>query len=87
MCHLAHGGPDEDEAAPLSAHPTIEKEMKTTNVRRCMALTACAVLAATGASVLAVELDDELARGLAVRFASAPNVTVLRADLCDCRFR
>jgi 23S rRNA (adenine-N6)-dimethyltransferase len=40
-------------------------------------------LAATGASVLAVELDDELARGLAVRFAAAPNVTVLRADVCD----
>jgi 23S rRNA (adenine-N6)-dimethyltransferase len=40
-------------------------------------------LAATGASVLAVELDDELARGLAVRFAAAPNVTVFRADVCD----
>jgi len=40
-------------------------------------------LAATGASVLAVELDDELARGLAVRFAGAPNVIVLRADVCD----
>ena len=40
-------------------------------------------LAATEASVLAVELDDELARGLAVRFAAAPNVTVLRADVCD----
>jgi len=42
-----------------------------------------AALAATGASVLAVELDDELARGLSVRFADAANVTVLRADVGD----
>ena len=42
-----------------------------------------AALAATGASVLAVELDDELARSLSVRFADAANVTVLRADVCD----
>ena len=42
-----------------------------------------AALAVTGASVLAVEIDDELARGLSVRFADAANVTVLRADVCD----
>jgi 23S rRNA (adenine-N6)-dimethyltransferase len=42
-----------------------------------------AALAATGASVLAVELDDALALGLARRFATVPTVTVLRADLGD----
>jgi len=42
-----------------------------------------AALAARGASVLAVELDDALAIGLAERFAGVPNVTVLRADLAD----
>jgi 23S rRNA (adenine-N6)-dimethyltransferase len=42
-----------------------------------------AALVATGASVLAVELDDELARGLAVRFADVPTVIVLCADVCD----
>ncbi len=33
--------------------------------------------------MLAVELDDALAVGLAQRFADAPTVTVLRADLAD----
>jgi 23S rRNA (adenine-N6)-dimethyltransferase len=42
-----------------------------------------AALAARGASVLAVELDHELAVGLARRFAGAPNVTVWSADLGD----
>jgi len=42
-----------------------------------------AALAATGASVLAIEVDDDLAAGLGRRFASQPNVTVLGADLCD----
>jgi 23S rRNA (adenine-N6)-dimethyltransferase len=42
-----------------------------------------APLAATGASILAVELDAELARDLALTFAGAPNVTVWRADVCD----
>jgi 23S rRNA (adenine-N6)-dimethyltransferase len=42
-----------------------------------------AALAACGASVLAVELDDALAIGLAERFAEMANVTVLRADLVD----
>jgi 23S rRNA (adenine-N6)-dimethyltransferase len=41
-----------------------------------------AALAATGASVLAVEVDDDLASGLGRRFATVPNVTVLAADLC-----
>ena len=42
-----------------------------------------AALAARAATVLAVELDPALAAGLARRFASEPNVTVLRADLRD----
>ncbi len=42
-----------------------------------------AALAETGASVFAVELDGELARGLARRFADTPNVTVLQADVDD----
>jgi 23S rRNA (adenine-N6)-dimethyltransferase len=42
-----------------------------------------AALAATGASVLAVELADDLAAGLGRRFAGTPNVTVLGADLGD----
>jgi len=40
-----------------------------------------AALAARAAAVLAVELDDVLARRLAHRFALASNVTVLRCDL------
>jgi 23S rRNA (adenine-N6)-dimethyltransferase len=42
-----------------------------------------AALATTGAAVLAVEIDDGLASGLARRFGDTPNVTVLRADLGD----
>jgi 23S rRNA (adenine-N6)-dimethyltransferase len=42
-----------------------------------------AALAARGASVLAVELDEELAIGLAQRFADVALVTVLHADLVD----
>jgi 23S rRNA (adenine-N6)-dimethyltransferase len=42
-----------------------------------------AALAATGASVLACEVDDDLATGLGRRFATVPNVTVLAADLCE----
>ena len=38
-------------------------------------------LAATGARVVAVERDAQLARRLARRLADAPNVTVVRADL------
>jgi 23S rRNA (adenine-N6)-dimethyltransferase len=40
-------------------------------------------LAATGAMVLAVELDRDLARGLARRFADTRSVTVLWADVND----
>jgi 23S rRNA (adenine-N6)-dimethyltransferase len=40
-------------------------------------------LANRAAHVLAVELDPELVRGLARRFAGARNVTVLRADARD----
>jgi 23S rRNA (adenine-N6)-dimethyltransferase len=42
-----------------------------------------AALAARAGAVLAVELDPALAAGLARRFATEPNVTVLRADLRD----
>jgi 23S rRNA (adenine-N6)-dimethyltransferase len=42
-----------------------------------------AALAATGASVLAIEVDADLAAGLGRRFSVAPNVTVLAADLCE----
>jgi 23S rRNA (adenine-N6)-dimethyltransferase len=42
-----------------------------------------AALAARGAAVLAVELDESLALGLGRRFAGTPNVTVFRADLVD----
>jgi 23S rRNA (adenine-N6)-dimethyltransferase len=45
--------------------------------------TLTAALAATGASVLAIEIADDLARGLAERFAGAPNVTVLCAAVDD----
>jgi 23S rRNA (adenine-N6)-dimethyltransferase len=42
-----------------------------------------AALAATGAVVLAVEIDPALTAGLARRFAAAVNVAVLRADARD----
>lgn len=44
-----------------------------------------APLAATGARVVAVELDAGLAAGLRCRFADRPRVTVVRADLRDLR--
>lgn len=40
-----------------------------------------AALAARAASVLAVEIDPNLAAGLAAKFEGTPNVTVLHADL------
>ncbi len=44
-------------------------------------------LVAAGARVVAVERDPNLARKLAARFAAAPGVRVLEADLADVRFR
>jgi 23S rRNA (adenine-N6)-dimethyltransferase len=63
------------DAGVTSAHRVVDLGAGTG------ALTAS--LAARGASVLAVELDDTLATGLAERFAGMANVTVLRADLVD----
>ena len=40
-------------------------------------------LAARAGAVLAIEIDPELAAGLATKFARASNVTVLRADVRD----
>jgi 16S rRNA A1518/A1519 N6-dimethyltransferase RsmA/KsgA/DIM1 with predicted DNA glycosylase/AP lyase activity len=40
-----------------------------------------------GARVVAVERDPNLARRLRARFAAAPGVTVLEADLAEVRFR
>jgi 23S rRNA (adenine-N6)-dimethyltransferase len=39
-----------------------------------------AALAAVAAAVLAIEIDPQLALGLARRFEHAPNVTIMRAD-------
>ena len=43
-------------------------------------------LADAGAQVIAVERDTNLARKLRARFAGAPTVTVLEADLAEVRF-
>jgi 23S rRNA (adenine-N6)-dimethyltransferase len=44
-------------------------------------------LAAAGAQVIAVERDPNLARKLRARFAAAPGVSVLEADLAEVGFR
>ncbi len=45
-----------------------------------------APLSRVAARVLAVEVDDRLARGLRARFASTPSVTVIRADVRSVRW-
>jgi 23S rRNA (adenine-N6)-dimethyltransferase len=72
----------EQLAARLVADAGVRSEHRVVDLGAGTGVIAAA-LAARGAAVLAVEIDDGLARGLARRFAGVPNVTVLRADLGD----